>query len=210
MKRYGLTFVTFAALALSGYLSNTVLFRQHIHEGTHFTASLPGNLGKWHLVESAEPTPGEIRGLETRDIVKRVYSDGRRPVEVVVAYIARSSRKSAHAQEACLRGAGALVAEINSKQLQRSAVGARVIALDYRSQRHWVYYWYKMGDAHTGEYFLSSLKMFWRGWFGGADKGTAFIRVMTPEAVTEDAHAAHTRLEDLVAALVPALDAVLP
>jgi hypothetical protein len=93
------------ALAAGACVSNLSLFRQDLQGTTDLTRLLPMRMGAWTAIGDSPATESEIRGLETRDVIKRTYSDGRDVVELVVAYIAHSNRKSAHAQEACLRPA---------------------------------------------------------------------------------------------------------
>ena len=92
-----------ALLAASAALSNTVLFRQVVQGRTELTRGIASRIGAWQLIDEQPASASEVQGLETSDIIKRTYSDGRDYMELVVAYIAHSSRKSAHAQEACLR-----------------------------------------------------------------------------------------------------------
>lgn len=204
------TWFTLAALAVSAGLSNTLLFRQAVQTASDRTRFISGSLGPWTLVDEVRPTPGEIRGLETRDVVKRIYSDGRSSIELVVAYIAHSSRKSAHAQEACLRGAGALVGSIESRRLAKSPVLAKSIGLDMKDHRQQVYYWYKIGNLHTADYLVSSLKMFLGGLAGGDGKGASLVRLLTPVSKGENQAAVDARLEDFTAFLVPELERLLP
>jgi EpsI family protein len=143
-------------------------------------------------------------------VAKRIYSDGRDHVELVVAYIAHSSRKSAHAQEACLRGSGAMVSKVESRQLERSPVLAKSIVLEHANARHQVYYWYKIGRIYTADYLSSSLKMFFGGLFGGGRHGAALVRLLTPVRKGEDQAQVDRRLEDFTAQLLPELERHLP
>lgn len=197
-------------LAASALVTNLFLFKQAVQGNTDLTRGINGVLGPWVQVETAAPTPGEIQGLETRDIIKRVYSDGSVYIELVVAYIAHSSRKSAHAQEACLRGSGALVSHVESRQLTSAPVMARSISLDIHDQRQQVYYWYKIGKLHTADYMTSSLKMFFGGVFGRDHQGTALVRLLTPVRRGESPAAVESRLEDFAGRLVPDLEKHLP
>ena len=209
--RVGMDAAVLALLALSAFLSNTVLFRQTVLGNTDLTRTIPARLGAWEMIDEAGATPSEVRGLETRDVIKRTYSDGRSQVELVVAYIAHSSRKSAHAQEACLRGAGALVGSIHTERLAKSPVEAKVLSIDLRGRRDWVYYWYKIGDVHSAEYLMSSLRMFLRGLVGSqGGGGTTLIRLLTPEGGGEAPSHITERIEDFTSHLVPELQKTLP
>lgn len=199
-----------ALLAASAGLSNTVLFRQAVQGNTDLTRRLPAHLGGWLQVAETPVSASEIRGLETRDVVKRVYSDGRDHVEMVVAYIAHSSRKSAHAQEACLRGSGAMVSKVESRRLERTPVQAKSIVLDQASGRHHVYYWYKIGNVYTADFLSSSLKMFFSGIFGSKNQGAALIRLLTPVRHGESQVQVDKRLEEFTVHLIPELEKTLP
>ncbi|HLP40166.1 MAG TPA: EpsI family protein [Fibrobacteria bacterium] len=199
-----------AAMAATAVLSNTVWFRQDIASNTRLTRHIPGTLGSWTVVEDSGPSEGEIRGLETTDIIKRTYSDGRNLVELVVAHIAHSSRKSAHAQESCLRGSGALVGSIYRHRPPSTPVDATVISIESRNRKSLVFYWYKIGPTYTSEYFRSSLLMFMGGLLGREAKGASLVRILTPLAPGEQEEAARARLDAFTGPLIPALEATLP
>ncbi|MDB5103915.1 MAG: EpsI family protein [Fibrobacteres bacterium] len=204
---------TLAALILMGIsavLSNTVLFRQTLQGTTRLTRNIPNTIGSWELVEQAAATPGEIKGLETTDIIKRTYSNGSSYMELIVAYISHSSRKSAHAQEACLRGAGALVGSISDVGLDGDRVMAKLISIDLRDRRQWVCYWYKIGHAHTARYLQSSFLMFLGGIIGHKNQGASLVRLLTPEGRGESPAQIKARIEDFTHFLVPELEKNLP
>lgn len=204
---------TIAALALLGacaFLSNTVLFRQSVQGNTELTRNIPRTIGGWELVDETAATPSEIQGLETSDIIKRTYSNGRSYMELVVAYIAHSSRKSAHAQEACLRGAGASVGSIAELNMDGGRVSSKLISIDLRERRQWVCYWYKIGDRYTADYLQSSLLMFFEGLMGRKHQGASLVRLLTPEARGETQEQIRARIQDFTHFLLPELDKQLP
>ena len=81
---------------------------------------------------------------------------------------------------------------------------------DLRDRRQWVYYWYKMGNLHTAEYLLSSLRMFIAGLSGHGSQGTSLVRLLTPEARGESQEAIRVRVEEFTGFLLPELDKALP
>ena len=202
--------ISLALLTAGAVLSNTVLFRQVVQGNTDLTRHLPDSFGPWHAIENLQPSPEEFQGLETRDIIKRIYSDGSNQVELVVAYIAVSSRKSAHAQESCLRGSGAQVGTIFTKRLSTAPVTATVIEINSANQTSWVYYWYKMGNEHTSDYLKSSFKMFLGGLGKKGSQGTSLVRLLTPSYRGENTTEIHGRLESFAALVAPELDKRLP
>ena len=204
------TLASLALLAATAVLSNTVLYRQEITGRTELTRRLPARIGAWELVEEQPASQSEIKGLETSDIIKRTYSNGRSYMELVVAYIAHSSRKSAHAQEACLRGAGAMVGSIADIGLDGDRVGAKLISIDLHEHRQWVCYWYKIGDTYTAQYLRSSLLMFLGPSLGRKHQGASLIRLLTPEARNERPEEVRARFQDFAHALLPELQKTLP
>jgi EpsI family protein len=199
-----------ALLALSASLSNTRLFRQTLQGRTELTREIPSRIGSWQLVDEQPATASEVQGLETVDIVKRTYSDGRDYMELVVAYIAHSSRKSAHAQEACLRGAGAMVGTIEAVSWEGGRVGGKLISIDVREHRQWVCYWYKIGSTYTADYLSSSLRMFLGGLIGDKHQGAALVRLLTPENPGEGRPQIEKRMQDFTHSLLPELEKHLP
>jgi EpsI family protein len=202
--------LAFAVMAASAALSHTALFRQVVHGDTDLTRGLPATLGQWNLVAESEVSANEIRGLETKDVIKRTYTDGSHYVELVVAYIAHSNRKSAHAQEACLRGSGALVGSLERRNLKNSPVHATIISIDLGDNRSWVYYWYKIGNRYTSDYLKSSFMMFLGGLVGKQTQGASLIRLLTPTRKGEPEANIHMRLESFTQALLPELERRLP
>jgi EpsI family protein len=162
------------------------------------------------LVDEQPATPSEVQGLETRDIIKRTYSDGRSYMELVVAYIAHSSRKSAHAQEACLRGAGAQVGTIEAVSWDGGRVGGKLLSIDLRDNRQWVCYWYKIGNTFTADYLSSSLRMFLGGLIGEKPQGAALVRILTPEKRGENRAQIERRMQEFTHSLLPELERHLP
>lgn len=200
-----------AALAVGAVLSNTVLFSQAMKGETDHTRAIAPALGPWTLIDETEPTDQEYRGLETRDIVKRSYSDGEHIVELVVAHIPQSNRKSAHAQESCLRGSGALVGAIARRALASAPVKATAISIEQGPSKAWVYYWFKFGPEHSSEYLKANLKMLVAGLRGGPkSEGASLVRLLTHQERGEPEAAVHRRLEDFARHLVPELDRRLP
>lgn len=199
-----------ALLAASAVLSNTVLFQQVVQGRTEMAKHIPARIGEWELIDEHAASPSEVQGLETSDIIKRTYGNGRHYMELVVAYIAHSSRKSAHAQEACLRGSGAMVGSIGNVSWEGGRVNAKLISMDIRDRRQWVCYWYKIGDLHTADYLSSSLRMFLGGLAGRKSQGASLVRILTPEAKGESQSQVQARMQDFTHALLPELQKNLP
>jgi EpsI family protein len=204
------TAAALAALAVSAWLSNTSLFRQATQGDTDLTRRIPVHIGNWEMVDESAVSESEVRGLETRDVIKRTYFNGSHYMELVVAYIAHSSRKSAHAQEACLRGSGALVGSIEERRMRNSPVSAKLISMDFQDRRHWVCYWYKIGGDYTSAYLKSSLLMFLGGLTGKKSRGASLIRILTPERQGENRESVLVRIEDFTRLLIPQLEKALP
>ncbi len=204
------TGLTLALLALSTWLSNGVLFKQVVHTDSNLAQLIPSTLGPWKEIQSSPATASEIRGLETRDIIKRTYSNGAQYIELVVAYIAQSNRKSAHAQEACLRGSGALVGSVNRVHLHNLPIDAKAISIDNGSNRSFVYYWYKIGTVYTADYLKSSFQMFFGGLVGKKTHGASLIRLLTPTNKSETEATIQERIEDFSRFLLPELEKNLP
>ena len=208
--RFAWTLASLILLGGSAVLSNTLLFRQVVQGKTDLTRLIPSQLGGWSLIDEVSASASEVQGLETTDIIKRTYSDGRFQMELVVAYIAHSSRKSAHAQEACLRGAGALVGSVEDLGLGQGRVLGKVISIDIRDRRQWVCYWYKIGNTYTAQYLRSSLLMFLGGLIGKKHQGASLIRLLTPEHRGESQERIQARFEDFTQFLLPELEKHLP
>ncbi|MDQ3001645.1 MAG: EpsI family protein [Fibrobacterota bacterium] len=209
-KRSLATLAALVLLGASAWLSNTRLFRQVVQGDTDLTRNISPRLGSWELVEEVPASASEVQGLETKDIIKRTYSNGRNHMELVVAYIAHSSLKSAHAQEACLRGAGAMVGSIGDLGLENDRVRSKLISIDLRDRRQWVCYWYKIGDTYTAQYLRSSLLMFVGGFFGKEHQGASLVRLLTPESRGESRAQIEGRMADFTRYLLPELEKNLP
>lgn len=205
-----LTYFALAILAGSAVITQAFLFKQVIQGHSDFTRNLSPQLGAWRSIRDMPISQTEIIGLETQDIKRSVYSDGMHSIELVVAYIAHSTRKSAHAQEACLRGAGALVSHLETVKFQDPAISGKLINLQFQNQKHWVLYFYKIGPHYTADYLRSSWLMFFGGLTGQEQKGSALIRLLTPEKPGESQETIQERLRQFSALLIPELEAKLP
>jgi EpsI family protein len=206
-----LALVLLGVMAAGAALANTVLFSQAIKGDTDLTRHISPVLGRWSLIEERTPSDQEYRGLETRDIVKRTYSDGSEFIELIVAYIPQSNRKSAHAQESCLRGSGALVGSIARRNLASAPVEATQISIEQGRSKAWVYYWFKFGEEHSSAYLRANLKMLISGLRGGKkSEGASLVRLLTNQGRGESPAKVHARLEEFAGQLVPELNRRLP
>jgi EpsI family protein len=210
MKPFFLPISALVLLAASAWVSNALLFKQVIQGQTQKTRAIPAHLGQWTTIEESEVSASEIRGLETQDMIRRIYSDGNHSIELVVAYIAHSSRKSAHAQEACLRGSGAEVGRIETVALENPRLQGKLINLQYHQRRQWVLYFYKIGNLYTSDYLLSSWLMFFGGITGHQHTGASLVRFLTPAIEGESREMALARMQDFAQSLLPDLDKRLP
>ncbi len=210
MKTSTYATIALAALTLSAALSQAFLFRQEVQQRTHHAREVSTQLGGFVAIDEVPPSPSEIRGLETEDMVRRVYSNGSYPIELVVAYIAKSSRKSAHAQEACLRGAGAEVGGIEAVQLDSLPVKGKLIRLQMHNRGQWVLYFYKIGNIYTADYLKSSWLMFFGGLAGRSGQGASLIRLLTPALNGETPEQALKRFQAFSIPLIPDLEQKLP
>lgn len=202
-------FITLCIVCV-GVITQLFLFKQPIRHQSDLTRTISNQLGPWHLVREKTPSAAEYEGLETTDIIKRNYFNGENTIELVVAYIPRSNRKSAHAQEACLRGSGAMVSGIKTGLLKNSPVIATQISIDHRNQQSRVFYWYKIGNTYTSEYLKSNFLMYLSGILGRKQKGAALVRLLTSKNPGENEEKANERLEDFTKYLLPELTSKLP
>ncbi len=200
----------FVLLILSGWLSNVHLFQQPVRATSDLTKNISKVMGTWRLYREMEPLEAEYQGLETTDIIKRTYTNGEDFIHLIVAYIAHSNRKSAHAQEACLRGSGAKVGALSTSPLGDSPVTATKITINMGGQEALVYYWYKIGNVYTSQYLKSSFLMFLGGIIGKKQQGAALVRISTSISRGVNKTAAKNRLEEFTQALLPQLNKHLP
>jgi len=197
-------------LILSGALTHAFLFKQPIRAHSDLTKNISKTIGPWSVIRENKPSDAEYEGLETTDIIKRHYFDGQNTIELVVAYIPRSNRKSAHAQEACLRGSGAMVSQIETKKLQKAPVIATKITIDHHQQQSRVFYWYKIGNKYTSEFLKSSFRMYLAGLWGQKQQGAALVRLLSPTSSSERPEQVNQRLEEFARLLIPELEKKLP
>ncbi len=202
--------IAFLLLIVGAYLSHFVLFQQPIRVDSDYTKNIPQTIGRWSLIDVSTPSESEYRGLETKDIIKRTYSDGNQYIELVVAYIAHSNRKSAHAQEACLRGAGAMVGSIEHRNIANNAADVTSISVDYAQHKAWVYYWFKMGHLHSSRYLNLSWKLFLAGLLHGGHQGSALVRLLAYQNPMDNKADVQKHLEDFAENLIPVLNQTLP
>lgn len=210
MTRRAALLTVAAALALTAFAGYFFLFRQTIQASTHFTLMISPQLGPWTALREGKVSAGEIRGLETSDVIRRHYRRGPSVIEAVIAHIPISNRKSAHAQEACLRGSGAMVSRLEKVSFPELPLKATHIEMDYAGRKVTVLYWYKFGHDHTSDYIRSIALMSLSALKGDGPRGSTLIRLLTPRGENETPDQALARLREFSRPLIGELNDKLP
>lgn len=147
------------------------------------------------------------RVLETSNILIRSYRSGNgRPVQLTIVY-AGATRRSLHFPELCLVGVGWEI-----RERRTASVGllfeAQELVLVKNDQREAVMYWFKTGDALTGNYFVNAY--YWAvNQIRFGNPTSAMIKLTAPIG-NDGEEAAFATLRDFAAKFVPVLREAVP
>jgi EpsI family protein len=150
---------------------------------------LPATLGSWTYLYDREPTPEEIRILETKAIITRTYGrGGDRTVDLSVTY-APDNRRVAHPPELCYKGGGWTVEDhaVLDVPLEDGALAVNRLLLIRGGHRLVLLYWFKAGPVYTEGYWHMQWLNIWNQLLNRRSS-SALLRVsaMSPGPAEDD------------------------
>ncbi len=157
-KSYGLIVGLFL---LAGGISLRLYLKDYQQQDNVTIHQFPKEIGDWTAKEIAI-TEDEYDILETRNVFVRQYTHQKDQREVFLLLVySQNNRKVSHPPEICYTGSGATILsnvpaflEIGSKNLQ---IRANKILLERGNIEQLMFYWFKIGDTFTSNYWRQQL-----------------------------------------------------
>lgn len=178
-KPYGFYFILLLFIA-AGFLSWSLYFKSYTQKDTVNIHEFPKAIGEWNSDEMTI-TDEEYAILETRNAFSRRYftQDGRE-VYLFIVY-SQNNRKVSHPPEICYTGAGATILGSHHDFIKTDLldIKANRLTVEMGKDRQVVFYWFKVGDAFTANYWKQQGLIAAKS-FSGQSASSALIRISSP------------------------------
>ncbi len=203
--------VVISLLAITGAVSWRLYFKDYRQQDTVDINRFPARIGEWTATEM--PLTDDVYDiLETRNVVARKYinADGR-AVYLLLVY-SQYNRKVSHPPEICYTGSGISIVESGSVTIplkdDRNPLAVNRLLLELRGSQQYAYYWFKVGDSYTPNYweqqFLIATHM-----LKGRSHSSALIRV-SADIVSGNKETALANIQEFINLIHPFLREYLP
>ena len=175
-KKYLIVGVLFCAVAVFSW---KLYFFQSLQQDTFNIHNFPKTIANW-TSEELSITDDEYAILETKNaFVRRYKNPGGKEVYLYIVY-SQFNRKVAHPPEICYSGSGISiinnVRELFLIQNFPQPIAANRLLLEKENFQQFSYYWFKVGDIFTPNYWKQQL-LIARYSLMGKNKGSALIRL---------------------------------
>ena len=167
---------------LSGVISWALYFKVYRQKDTIDIHQFPKTIGDW-TSQDLLITDQEYAILETRNaFARRYFTPYGKEVYLLIVY-SQNNRKVSHPPEICYTGSGVTILgnyrdsfNVNTNSSQPLVVNVNKLLLEQRDLRQISFYWFKVGNSFTTNYWqqqgLIALKTFF-----GKSASSALIRV---------------------------------
>jgi len=206
IKNFSILFLLIVACVMSW----NFYFKDYIQQDTVNIHVFPKEIGGW-TSEELTITDDEYAILETRNAFIRKYSsDDGKEVYFFTVY-SQNNRKVSHPPEICYTGGGITVLdnqEANIKVNDDVMIPARKLSLEQGRFEHVAYYWFKVGDSFTSNYWEQQIKIALNT-FLGKNSSSALIRL---SVVVENGNMAEAEenIQEFAKLILPGLKEYLP
>lgn len=199
-------------LLITLVLSLQLYFKSAFRADTVDIDSFPRSIGTW-ISEDLPISKEDLSILETKNAFVRRYKNtvGGGEVYLFLVY-SQHNRKVAHPPEICYLGSGASITEnvhdpifVGYKNL---TIPTNRLKLMRKKFEHIAYYWFKVGDSFTSNYWEQQLLIALNALMGQS-KGSALIRV-SADINSADQQEAIRNVKTFVNLVTPALFKHLP
>ncbi|MCA9398680.1 MAG: EpsI family protein [Candidatus Omnitrophica bacterium] len=178
MKVKNVKNIVIVAILLGGcYMSWNFYFKDYIQQDTVNIHVFPKEISGW-TSEELTITDDEYAILETRNAFVRKYSNGDGKEVYFFTVYSQNNRKVSHPPEICYTGGGITVLDNQPAQIKADDVmiPVRKLNLDQGRFEHVAYYWFKVGDSFTSNYWEQQFKIALNT-FLGKNSSSALIRL---------------------------------
>lgn len=207
-------FAVIGVIALAGLVSWTSFFRQYLQKDSVNIHLFPSRIGDWEATE-IPISDHDYEILETRNAFSRIYrSPSGQKLMIFVVY-SQTNRKVSHPPEICYTGSGASITAKENVVFdlgpELGSLAANRVLVDFGVQRmdsEVMFYWFKVGDTFTANYWKQQALIAFKSLFG-QPSSSAMIRISVPQE-TKDVLLAQKVAQDFTRLIVPQLLKFLP
>jgi EpsI family protein len=199
-------------LVVTAIISWGLFFKQSVDKDTVDINHFPKTIGTWTSVDM-RITPDEFAILETTNAFVRLYTNSVDHAQVYLYLVySQTNRKVAHPPEICYTGSGLSITEdvhdtipVHYKNL---TIPANRLRLNKGSFVQIAYYWFKVGDEFTSNYWKQQV-LIAIDTLLGKHPSSALVRVSATIA-GNDIDKATKDIKNFTALIAPALFLYLP
>lgn len=206
------TFAIQVILLISIVLSMKLYFNAAHQEDTISIDSFPRKIGTW-TAQDLPISKEDLSILETKNAFVRRYTNSEGGAEVYLFLVySQHNRKVAHPPEICYLGSGVSITEnvhdpifVEYKNL---TIPTNRLKLLRKKFEHIAFYWFKIGDKFTSNYWEQQLIIAINSLLGQS-KGSALIRI-SADVNSEDQGESIRNIKSFTNLITPALFRFLP
>jgi len=199
-------------LAITLVISWVLFFKQAVEKDTVDINRFPKTIGTWSSVD-LKITKDEYAILETNNAFVRIYTNSVDKSQVTLFLVySQTNRKVAHPPEICYTGSGLTIVEdahdtipVKYKNLTIQANRLLMTRKDYTQI---AYYWFKVGDHFTSNYWKQQLLIAVYTLLG-KHPSSALVRV-SADAEASNINNSINHIKDFTDLITPELFSYLP
>ncbi len=152
--------IIFILFLISGILSWHLYFKEYRQADTVDIAKFPKTIDGW-TAEDLPLTEDEYAILETRNVVARKYTNLEKKVVYLLLVYSQHNRKVSHPPEVCYMGSGISIVDNSHETIQVDSQNLKIHAnrllLESKGTKQFTFYWFKVGDTFTSNYWKQQL-----------------------------------------------------
>jgi len=166
-------------LVFAGFISWASFFRQYSQRETVNIHLFPKDIGGWTSRE-IPINDHDYEILETKNAFSRIYRSGQGEEIMLFIIYSQNNRKVSHPPEICYTGSGATI--LNETRINFDLgngggyLGVDRFALEQRGRKLMIYYWFKVGNSFTPNYWKQQMWIALKTLFG-QPASSAMIRL---------------------------------
>lgn len=186
-------------------------FKEYFQADTVDIHKFPKHLGTWTAAELTI-SEEEYAILETRNVFARRYTDDTgRTADLLIVY-SQHNRKVSHPPEICYTGGGITILSNLPAAVKVATppglIRANKLLLEKKKTQHLSYYWFKVGNTFTSNYWKQQLLIVTKTLLG-QPSGSALIRVSSGIQDGEQ-KTAEQNISDFIRVITPQIPQYLP
>lgn len=179
-QKIRLSYVVLVLLLLvSGVVSWRVFFKEYSQEDTVNIHHFPRKIDAWTSVDL--PIPEDVYLiLETRNVFTRRYKNFTGKEVFLMLVYSQSNRKVSHPPEICYAGSGVTILSNEPAYIPINSKGESIkvnrLFVEQGGIQQVMYYWFKVGDTYTANYWKQQLLIVWKT-LVGQPASSALLRI---------------------------------